>query len=524
MALIQNLIVNGRFQRGELSPWTGENACTIDHPCPTVEGQYSAALKSGKEKATLEQFINVVKDESYSFSISLAANEKGTSPTVSIILQFLDLNFNFIENGLSLTVEEGQLPNGKDGTFNTIVENTTSVPQDAAFIKLVITKKGSLHSTGVIVDNVVLNRIQTELQFDIPSAYVGNTGEESVSIVPTSSIIIQLISGNPVAMVLIDNNVYVANGNTISVIDTETNTVSENIPLDFFISYQANRNILTNSDESIVYVCAGQSTDSFGLVGKIDTSTASREAQITVGLEPVALALTSNEETLYVLNKTDSTVSVVDTSLNVSTVSFSSLLGNPSFLQLTPDNSKLIIGYESIPGFAVYNVPENTINQFIDFPASLIMRSIGLSLDDSRVYMGCSSSSGVAFLSYGVDDLSLNQILLLSSNTSASPNTFVQVADSSSNTSFIYVGEAGTNLVWQIQDNFSSQTLTVITNVSVKDFNSGFIALSKDSNWIVTANEGDNSASYLVTASTSSTFYLFNSYSTGSSPQVLVVT
>ncbi|WLR43245.1 hypothetical protein LC087_03355 [Bacillus carboniphilus] len=100
------------------------------------------------------------------------------------------------------------------------------------------------------------------------------------------------------------------------------------------------------------------------------------------------------------------------------------------------------------------------------------------------------------------------------------PNTFVQVEDSSSNTINIYVGESGSNRVYQIQDNRTTESLSLITNLTVGGFNSGFLALSPDTNWLVTSNSGNNTASYIRLTS----FYIFNKYSTGSGPEVLVIT
>ncbi|WLR43246.1 NTTRR-F1 domain [Bacillus carboniphilus] len=397
MTLFQNLIVNGRFQLGELSPWTGENACVIDAPCPIVAGQYSAALKSGIQDASIEQLVNVIQGESYQLILSLASNQKGTSPSVLIDLEYLNSNFTVVENGIELVVEEGQLPNGKDGNFSTIIEDTTTVPQDVTFARLKIRKIGSKNTTGVIVDNVILNRVETALDFNIPCSYVGNTGEESVSVIPNAEETIELISGNPVAMQLIGNFVYVANGSAISVIDITTNTLTDIAFLELFIQYVYNRNILTNSDQSKLYVCAGESNDPEGIVAVIDTSSNTLEALVTVGIEPVGLALTSDDETLYVVNKSENTVSVIDTNDNTVTASFTATaIGgvNATFLQVTPDDSKLIIGYDNGSCFEVYNIPDNTFNQSVEFPEfGLIMRSIGTSLDGTSIYIGAGSSS-----------------------------------------------------------------------------------------------------------------------------------
>ncbi|WLR43247.1 NTTRR-F1 domain [Bacillus carboniphilus] len=524
MALFQNLTINGRFQSGELPPWTEVNACIVENPCPTVEGTYSAALKSGTQDASIEQLVNVIQDESYQLFISLAANQSGTSPFVSIILEFLDHTLTFIENGLELIIEEGQLPNGQRGSFKFITENTSTAPQNAAFARLKITKLGSVNTTAVIVDNVVLNRVNDSLGTNIPNTYVGNTGERTITEIPSIETI-QLISGSPVAMVLVNDHIYVGNGRAISIIDTTDNRRSD-LTLELSVQYAFNRNMLVNKSETKIYVCEGESTDTQGFVGVIDINTNIIQAEITVGIEPIALSLTSNDDTLYVLNQADSTVSVIDTNDNSFTASFivTTIRTDATFLQVTPDDSKLIIGYQEANSFDVFNIPENTFNQSISFPNSgLQMRSIGISLDELSINVGCANSNGGSeFLAYEPTQLILKQSLQLSSgNTTNCPNTFVQVASTSTNTSCIYVGESGSNSVYQIlENNQVVDPLSLITEINISDFESGFIGLSQDTNWIVTANSGNNSATFISLDS----FSIFGTSPVGSSPQILVVT
>ncbi|WLR43241.1 hypothetical protein LC087_03335 [Bacillus carboniphilus] len=80
MSLIQNLIENGNFKQGRLSPWIGENAEVIPSPCPSIVDGFSAKLKGGREEASIFQNFNVITGESYSLTLSLATVRKGTSP------------------------------------------------------------------------------------------------------------------------------------------------------------------------------------------------------------------------------------------------------------------------------------------------------------------------------------------------------------------------------------------------------------------------------------------------------------
>lgn len=156
IAVIQDLIENGRFELGSIAPWIGLNARVISKTHPRVDGVYSAVLKSGNINASIEQLVNVLPGETYQFIASLATDKKGYSPPVSIYLEYLDRNLDSVGNGLEVTIEKGQLPNGRKGTFKTITYDTSEVPHEASFAKLTIRKKGYEESTGVVIDNIAL--------------------------------------------------------------------------------------------------------------------------------------------------------------------------------------------------------------------------------------------------------------------------------------------------------------------------------------------------------------------------------
>lgn len=156
IAVIQDLIENGRFELGSIAPWKGVNARVISKTRPRVDGVYCAALKGGNIDASIEQLVNVLPGETYQFIASLATDKKGYSPPLSITLEFLDENLNKLSNGLEAVIGKGQLPNGKKGTFKMVTHGTEKVPHGTSFAKLIIRKMGCEESTGVIIDNIVL--------------------------------------------------------------------------------------------------------------------------------------------------------------------------------------------------------------------------------------------------------------------------------------------------------------------------------------------------------------------------------
>ena len=113
---------------------------------------------------------------------------------------------------------------------------------------------------------------------------------------------------------------YVANAdtNTVSVVDTASNTVLATIPVGP-IPF-APIGIAITPDGTRVYVTnAGDPFDrANGTVAVIDTATDTVVATISVGILPEAVAITPDGTRAYVANTGTSTVSVIDTaSLNV---------------------------------------------------------------------------------------------------------------------------------------------------------------------------------------------------------------
>ncbi|WLR43242.1 hypothetical protein LC087_03340 [Bacillus carboniphilus] len=76
---------------------------------------------------------------------------------------------------------QNQLPDGNVGKFNTIQLITATVPKEARFARLTIEKEGLTFSPSVVVDNVSMSRITTELT-PLPNSYVGNTDSDTATI------------------------------------------------------------------------------------------------------------------------------------------------------------------------------------------------------------------------------------------------------------------------------------------------------------------------------------------------------
>src|SRR5260370_1093790 len=143
-----------------------------------------------------------------------------------------------------------------------------------------------------------------------------------------------------------DYRLYVASqtDNTVSVVDTASNTVIATIP----VGQSPASNIAVSPDGSRAYVINGVS----GTVSVIDASTYSVIATIPVGLQSSNLAIDPSGLHVYVPNADDATtVQVINTQTN-SVESTITVGSHPGCSLVTPDGSKLYVD----------NVGSNTVS------------------------------------------------------------------------------------------------------------------------------------------------------------------
>lgn len=529
--IFQNLIKNSSFKDGVLTPWIGKNACILSHPCPTMTGQFSVLLKGHHVNASIEQSINVVPGESYNLAISVASNKNGISPHIKVILNYYDLSGHPIKDGINFSILKGQLPNGQSNTFKTIHQASLTVPANSYFAKLTIKKYASSYTTGVIVDHIDLIRIEDKVS--LPTAYIGNTGTNTVSVVGANLNTITVGQG-PVAMAQITQNnkkyIYVANEDgTVSVIQTSDYTIIETIDLPGTLSFQENRNILTSSDESTVYVANQDSSLKQGYVSVIDTATNTLTASIEVGNNPITLALTNDDQQnsglLYVINIGSSSISVIDTSTNTVCDSFNIETNDPSYLVITLENKYFIVGYNKGDKFQVGEVSTNALIKSVSYSDDRHARSLTLSLDGTLLYVGLklgqdANHQGSVLHSYKIyDDFSaLNEIDLNKDHQSDS--LMVAQYELADGYDIIYVGVASPDerYIKEILRQVDNNAMSIISEISVSNFN-GFFALSSDNQYIITANPGSSSTTYIQTSS----FSILETLTVQSEPNVLLI-
>src|SRR5215471_7006028 len=170
-------------------------------------------------------------------------------------------------------------------------------------------------------------------------------------------------------------NAYITNenSNTVSVIDTATDTVSATIPVGL-IPF----GVAVSPDGSKVYVTNSSTANSApNTVQVIDTATNTVSATITVGLTPVcnppvpctmAVAVSPDGSKVYVTNEFANTVSVIDAATNMvsATIPVPSFLpSHPFGVAVSPDGNMVYVANNGTDTVSVIDTATNTISATI---------------------------------------------------------------------------------------------------------------------------------------------------------------
>ena len=123
---------------------------------------------------------------------------------------------------------------------------------------------------------------------------------------------------------------YIANsaGNSVSVIDTATNTVTATIPIPVGTNPKS---VAVHPDGTRVYVTNASLGSLHGTVSVIDTFSSSVIATIDVGDTPDGIAISPDGSRIYVANSGDNSVSVIDTTTYQIVVTLINTLGKNVF-------------------------------------------------------------------------------------------------------------------------------------------------------------------------------------------------
>jgi YVTN family beta-propeller protein/parallel beta-helix repeat protein len=155
--------------------------------------------------------------------------------------------------------------------------------------------------------------------------------------------------------VLAQTRAYVTNqnDNTVSVIDTATNTVVATVPVG-----SGPWGVAVTPNEAFAYVVNRSSNN----VSVISAATNTVVGTVPVGLDPRGIAITPNGAFAYVANRGDDTVSVISTAAN--TVTATVPVGNsPNGIAITPNGAFAYLTHDdfSSPNVTVIDTATNTV-------------------------------------------------------------------------------------------------------------------------------------------------------------------
>jgi YVTN family beta-propeller protein len=159
-----------------------------------------------------------------------------------------------------------------------------------------------------------------------------------------------------------NNRMYVTDfiGNSVTVVDCNSNTIIANIPVG--INPSGIAFIPTNNT---VYVCNTTSND----VSVIDCSTNTVIATVAVGTFPFGVAYNSLNNTVYVTNNTSSDISVID--CNTNTVITTILVANPPReIAYNSVNNRMYVRVQVIDSVVVLNCFINLFIATIALPST----------------------------------------------------------------------------------------------------------------------------------------------------------
>ncbi len=201
-----------------------------------------------------------------------------------------------------------------------------------------------------------------------PFAYVANSSGNSVSVIDTATNTVVAtipvgVAPRAVAVTPDGKNAYVTNqlSKTVSVIGTATNTVVATVPVGTNPDAVA-----VTPDGNYVYVANGGTYSVPGTtVSVIATATNTVVATIPVGFAPVGVAVTPDGNHVYVANNGGAvslgTVSVIDTTTNaVSTIQFTDF-SSPVGVAVTPDGKHVYVSNNISDAIWVIDTASNTL-------------------------------------------------------------------------------------------------------------------------------------------------------------------
>jgi len=190
------------------------------------------------------------------------------------------------------------------------------------------------------------------------------------------------------------SHVYVTNNgsDSVSVIDTETNTVTATIHLPVK-SFPLGIAVTPNGSK--VYV-ANEGLGTPSTVSVIATASNKVIATIPMGLDPFGVVVTPNGQHVYVVNNGSNAVYVIDTATN--TVIDTIPVGNqPVGIAVTPDGRNLYVTGDVSNSVSVVDTATNKVT-LIPYPVGTYPVGVAVTSDGSKVYVANQTANTVSVI------------------------------------------------------------------------------------------------------------------------------
>ncbi|MCI0619952.1 peptidoglycan DD-metalloendopeptidase family protein [Candidatus Wolfebacteria bacterium] len=193
-------------------------------------------------------------------------------------------------------------------------------------------------------------------------AYISNRSEDTVSVIDTetNTVIKTIVVGDePIGVAISPDNrsVYVANfhENTLSVIDTTTNTALDTLP-----AGSAPIGIAVHPSNGRAYITNLLSNR----VSVLDLNTGSIITTIAVQPRPVGIAMRPNGNQVYITNEFTDLLTVIDTATNTITTTIP-VGPSPYWIAIHPDGNTAYVPSAAGGGLSVVNLTNNTVIQTV---------------------------------------------------------------------------------------------------------------------------------------------------------------
>ena len=278
-------------------------------------------------------------------------------------------------------------------------------------------------------------------------AYVANVTDNTVSVINTGSntVVKTIPVGTTPFIVAVDEagkSAYVTNfgSNTVSVISTTTNAVTATIPVQ-----TQPQGLAVAPNGKTVYVSNGGS----GTVSVINPATKKVTTTISLGGQPAGIAVTPSGTFAYVANYGANNVAVVSPTTNavVTTVP----TGNgPTGVAISPDGTAVYVTNQTSTSVTVIQTATNTVANTITLTSAPYGTAV--SPDGQWVYVPTSGSVTVIDAATGA----------VAATIPTGAGTYFLVSFSQ-DSAFAYVTESGTNTVYVI----NTESKTVAKTVTV---------------------------------------------------------